>query len=140
MLLGRFLEIDCDQEKSLKKNLRGLLIGPSPLRNRRADKWFNRCPLALLVRVFRALLSSRCVRRDSNPLPSVSGLMLYLMSYFNRCRFGTRVWNTMPQLFFAGTPRLRNAIDQTLASKQERSDSNTVHRLWRPSPLPGEHS
>ena len=25
-------------------------------------------------------------------------------------------------------------------SQQERSDSNTVHRLWRPSPLPGEHS
>lgn len=24
--------------------------------------------------------------------------------------------------------------------QQERSDSNTVHRLWRPSPLPGEHS
>ena len=24
--------------------------------------------------------------------------------------------------------------------QQERSDSNAVHRFWRPSPLPGEHS
>lgn len=27
-----------------------------------------------------------------------------------------------------------------LLCKQERSDSNTVHRFGRPSPLPGEHS
>ena len=48
--------------------------------------------------------------------------------------------NTKQKLPQQNASRRRNYNDQTLAYKQERSDSNTVHRIWSPSPLPGEHS
>ena len=82
-----------------------------------------------------------CVRRESNPRQpglqpgALSTELLQSMSLLR-----TLMRNTKPKLPQQKASRRRNDTDQTLAYKQERSDSNTVHRIWRPSPLPGEHS
>lgn len=105
----------------------------------------NRCPPASVLEAFAPMVrlvlcqlgaSDGSRTRDRQ----VHNLMLYPLSYFNRYRFRTRSQYTWSQLLCRRGHALPDHIDQTLACKQECSDSNTVHRFWRPSPLPGEHS